>query len=43
MYKKAWKILEARIQGKTGWGKNDLKMLMLEIIVEVADAMDEGE
>ena len=37
MYQKAWKILLQRIEGKTSWGKVELKILMLEILVEVGE------
>lgn len=37
---KAWKLLLARIEAKTSWGKIELKNLMLECLI---DAMGEGE
>lgn len=33
VYQQAWKLLLARIEEKTSWGRNDLKNLMLECLV----------
>ena len=34
IYVKAWKLLLERIEKKTGWGKNELKQLMIECLLD---------
>ena len=42
IYKRAWELLQQRIAGKTGWGKNEIAAAMAECLQqavnEVADA-----
>ncbi len=33
IYQKAWKLLLPRIEQKTGWGKEELKKLMLQCLI----------
>jgi len=33
VYRKAWELLLSKIENKTGWGKNELKQLMLECLI----------
>jgi CRISPR/Cas system Type II protein with McrA/HNH and RuvC-like nuclease domain len=33
-YKIAWQLLLKRIENKTTWGKNELKQLMLECLID---------
>lgn len=33
IYQKAWSRLLKEIESKTGWGKNDLKNLMLDCLI----------
>ena len=40
IYLKAWKLLLQRLESKTGWGKEEIKKLMLQCLL---DAGDEGE
>jgi len=34
-YAKAWKLLNEKIMEKTSWGRSELKVLMLECLIEV--------
>ena len=37
IYFKAWKLLLARIENKTGWGKEELKKLMLQCLIDAGE------
>ena len=43
IYVKAWKLLIQRIDSKTGWGKNELKQLMLDCLVEAGNPAEGGK
>jgi hypothetical protein len=34
IYQRAWELVLARLDEKTGWGRTELKQLMLECLVE---------
>lgn len=34
IYQKAWELMLARIEKKTGWGKLELKQLMIECLID---------
>jgi len=34
IYQKAWKLLLERLERKTGWGKLELKQLMIECLID---------
>ena len=38
VYQRAWASLLQRIEGKTSWGRNELKQQMLEALVEGQDS-----
>lgn len=38
IYQKAWKLLLERIERKTGWGKNELKQMMIECLIDAGEA-----
>ncbi len=40
MYQRAWKLLIERIEQKTGWGKVELKQLMLQCLVDAGEKED---
>ena len=37
IYLKAWKLLLARLDSKTGWGKEEIKKLMLQCLLDAGD------
>jgi len=37
MYQKAWALLLKRLDAKTAWGRNEIKQLMLEVLVEAGE------
>lgn len=41
IYQIAWKLLLERIEAKTGWGKVELKQLMLKCLVEAGETAPE--
>jgi len=40
IYLKAWKLLRERIEAKTGWGKVELKQLMLDCLIKAGESDD---
>jgi hypothetical protein len=34
VYQKAWELLLEKLESKTGWGKQELKNLMLQCLIE---------
>ncbi len=37
MYQKAWRLLLERIEGQTGWGKEQLRKLMFKCLMDVTE------
>lgn len=37
VYKRAWELLRKRIEGKTGWGKNELAAAMAECLEQAVN------
>ena len=37
LYLKAWKLLLERLEGKTGWGKEEIKKLMLQCLLDAGE------
>jgi len=37
IYLRAWKLLLERLEHKTGWGKEELKRLMLQCLLDAGD------
>ncbi len=37
IYLRAWKLLLERIESKTGWGKEELKKLMLACLIDAGE------
>ena len=37
IYVKAWKLLLERLENKTGWGKEEIKRLMLQCLLDAGD------
>ena len=38
LYLIAWKLLLERLEQKTGWGKEEIKKLMLKCLLDAGDA-----
>jgi len=38
IYLEAWKLLLERLERKTGWGKEEVKRLMLQCLLDAGDA-----
>jgi len=41
VYQRAWKLLLTRLEQKTGWGKEELKKLMLQCLLDAGDEDDQ--
>jgi len=37
IYQKAWKLLLGRLDDKTGWGKEEVKNLMLKCLIDAGE------
>jgi len=37
IYLKAWKLLLKRLEAKTGWGKEEIKKLMLQCLLDAGE------
>lgn len=42
VYQRAWKLLLERIEQKTGWGKEQLKNLMLQCMIDAGEEPESG-
>jgi len=43
IHKEAWDKLQIAIEGKTGWGKNELDQLMKDILIECYERLNEEQ
>jgi len=37
IYLRAWKLLLERLENKTGWGKEEIKKLMLQCLLDAGE------
>ena len=40
IYLRAWKLLLERLERKTGWGKEELKILMLQCLLDAGEGAE---
>jgi len=40
IYLKAWRLLLQRLEQKTGWGKEEIKKLMLQCLMDASEDED---
>jgi hypothetical protein len=43
IYRRAWNLLQGRIENKTTWGKNELRDQMFQVLQQAVDEVKGGE